>query len=58
MPKQKPLIMKSGITGEYYYVTKYTAVDEIHFIADNKRPATKEEIKEYKKSVKEQNARK
>ena len=53
MKKQEPKIMYSSITGEHYYVEKYNNLGNGHFEAKGKRKATKEEIKEYKKQVKE-----
>jgi len=35
------------MTGRYYYVTKYTQLDKGKFIADEKRLATEEEIKDF-----------
>lgn len=51
MPKQKPMIMCSEITEEYYYVDKYKDLGNGHFESLNKRKATEEEIEEYKKQV-------
>jgi len=57
MGKQKPMIMVSPITGEYYYVNKYTDLGNGHFVADNKRNATTQEIKEYKELIKKKSKR-
>lgn len=52
--KQEPKIMESYLTGEFFYVTKYNDLGNGHFEAFNKRKATKEEIKEYKKQLSEE----
>jgi len=49
MEKQKPKIMQHPITKEYFYVNKYKDLGNGHFESLNKRKATEEEIKEYKK---------
>ena len=41
--------MESELTGEFYYVNKYKNLGNGHFESLNKRKATEEEIKEYKK---------
>lgn len=47
MKKQKPIICKSQLTNEYYYVTKYIDNGKGNIESLNKRKATKEEIDEY-----------
>lgn len=51
--KQKPMIMHSEITEEYFYVNKYKDLGNGRFEALSKRKATKEEIEEYNKSLKQ-----
>ena len=51
MKKQKPMIMESPLTGEFYYVNKYQDLGNGKFLSLNKRKATEEEIKEYKKGL-------
>jgi len=52
--KQEPKIMQSSLTDEYFYVNKYKDLGNGNFEAISKRKATKEEIKEYLKQIKEQ----
>ena len=54
MTNQKPKIMQSPLTDEYYYVNKYKDLGNGNFESLSKRKATKEEIEEYKNQLKEQ----
>lgn len=49
--KQEPMIMKSPITKEYFYVNRYKELGEGRFEALSKRKATKEEIEEYEEKI-------
>ena len=52
--RAKPIVTKSGMTGEYYYVNIYT-MDRITGLitAYSKKPATEMEIRELYKEVKD-----